>query len=104
MQFLLHFFSDRTLDLELSLESVNKPKMLWTGSTSRKLGLIEPSGSTEIVLECVPQDTALQIISGVKLTDTSLKRTYDFDNICHVYVKPKVDLDGSDLKLINAAG
>jgi len=97
--------SDRTLDLELSLESVNKPKMLWTGSTSRKLGLIEPSGSTEIMLECVPQDTALQIISGVKLTDTSLKRTYDFDNICHVYVKPKMDLDGTDLKLIsNAAG
>ena len=99
-----NFFSDRTLDLELSLESVNKPKMLWTGSTSRKLGLIEPSGSTEIVLECVPQDTALQIISGVKLTDTSLKRTYDFDNICHVYVKPKLDPDGSDLKLIHATG
>ena len=57
------------------------------------------------MLECVPQDTALQIISGVKLTDTSLKRTYDFDNICHVYVKPKMDLDGTDLKLIsNAAG
>ena len=69
------------------------------------LGLIEPSGSTEIMLECVPQDTALQIISGVKLTDTSLKRTYDFDNICHVYVKPKMALDGTDLKLIsNAAG
>merc|ERR1712223_336242 len=96
--------SDRTLDLELSLESVNKPKTLWTGSTSRKLGLIEPSGSPEIVLECVPQDTALQIISGVKLTDTSLKRTYDFDNICHVYVKPKLDPDGSDLKLIHATG
>merc|ERR1712223_1843649 len=96
--------SERTLDLELSLENVNKPKMLWTGPTSRKLGLIEPTGTTETTLECVPQDTALQIISGVKLIDTSLKRTYDFDNICHVYVKPKIDADGSDLKLINAAG
>lgn len=90
------------MDLEINLESSNKPKMLWTGPTSRKLGLIEPAGSTEITLECVPQDTALQTISGVKLTDTSLKRTYDFDAICHVYVKPKVDSTGEDLVLSQA--
>ena len=96
------YFRDRTLDLEINLESSNKPKMLWTGPTSRKLGLIEPAGSTEITLECVPQDTALQTISGVKLTDTSLKRTYDFDAICHVYVKPKVDSTGEDLVLSQA--
>lgn len=75
--------------------------MLWTGPTSRKLGLIEPAGTIEIILECVPQDTALQTISGVKLTDTSLKRTYDFDSICHVYVKPKLD-SSNDLKLIHS--
>lgn len=97
------FFRDRTLDLELNLENVNKPKTLWTGSTSRKLGLIEPAGTTEVVLECVPQDTALQVISGVRLTDTSLKRTYNFDDFCHVYVKPQVDAEGNDLKVIGQA-
>jgi len=32
--------SDRTLDLELFLENVNKPRMIWTGATSKKLGLV----------------------------------------------------------------
>ena len=86
------------------MENVNKPKVLWTGCTSRKLGLIEPAGSIDIELECVPQDTALQIVSGVRLTDTSLKRTYNFDDFCHVYVKPQPDAQGHDLQLINAAG
>jgi len=96
--------SDRTLDLELSLENINKPKMMWSGSTSRKLGLIEPAGTTELVLECIPFDTSLQVVSGVRLTDTLLKRTYNFDDFCHVYVKPEVDVEGNDLDLISRAG
>ena len=67
------FFRDRTLDLELSLENVNKPKVLWTGCISRKLGLIEPAGSIDIELECVPQDTAIQVVSGVCLIDTRIR-------------------------------
>ena len=98
------FFRDRTLDLELSLENVNKPKVLWTGCISRKLGLIEPAGSIDIELECVPQDTALQVVSGVRLIDTSLKRTYNFDDFCHVFVKSQADPEGHDLRLINPAG
>ena len=56
---------DRTLDLELYLENVNKPRMIWTGATSKKLGLIEPAGSTEVVLEIVPQDTGLQVALSI---------------------------------------
>ena len=97
-------FRDRTLDLELSLENINKPKMMWSGSTSRKLGLIEPAGTTELVLECIPFDTSLQVVSGVRLSDTLLKRTYNFDDFCHVYVKPEVDVEGNDLDLITRAG
>jgi hypothetical protein len=96
---------ERTLDLELSLENVTRSRMLWTGSTSRKLGLIEPAGTIEVVLECVPQDTSLQVISGVRLTDTSLQRTYSFDDLCHVYVKSEPDEDGgNDLILVSQAG
>ena len=36
--------------------------MIWTGGTSKKLGLIEPAGSTEVILEVVPQDTGLQVV------------------------------------------
>ena len=59
---LFRLFRDRTLDLELFLENVNKPRMIWSGPTSKKLGLIEPAGSTEVVLEVIPQDTGLQVI------------------------------------------
>lgn len=31
----------------------------------------------------------LQIISGVRLTDTALKRTYDFDDLAQVFVMQK---------------
>jgi len=95
--------SDRTLDLELSLENVNKPKMIWSGSISRKLGLIEPAGSLQINLECIPFDTSLQVVSGVRLIDTSLKRTYNFDDFCHVYVTPELDAEGHDLKIVSRA-
>ena len=78
--------SERTLDLEMNLENVNKPRILWTGSCSRKLGLVEPSGTIDIVLEAVPQSTALQSISGIRLKDSLLMRSYQFDDICHVYV------------------
>ena len=78
--------SERTLDLELNLENVNKPRILWTGSVSRKLGLVEPSGTMDVILEAVPQDTGLQSISGIRITDSLLMRKYQFDDICHVYV------------------
>jgi hypothetical protein len=35
--------------------------MIWTGAICKKLGLIEPAGSTEVVLQVVPQDTGLQV-------------------------------------------
>ena len=69
----LYLCRDRTLDLELYLENVNKPRMIWTGSTSKKLGLIEPAGSTEVILEVVPQDTGLQVLR-VKLDTFFLMR------------------------------
>jgi len=78
--------SERTVDLDLTLENVNKPKMLWSGSCSRKLGLIEPAGSTEVELEVVARDTALQLLSGVRITDSLLMRSYQFDELCHIYV------------------
>jgi len=99
--------SERTLDLELTLENgvggseagktwpphqpsgssgAGSPGMLWSGVCSRKLGLIEPAGSTELELEVVAQATALQPLSGVRITDTLLMRSYQFDELCFVYV------------------
>jgi len=86
--------SERTLDLELNLENVNKPRILWTGSCSRKLGLVEPSGSMDVVLEAVPQCTSLLSVSGIRITDSLLMRTYQFDDICHIYVVKDETMSG----------
>lgn len=86
--------SERTLDLELNLENVNKPRILWSGSCSRKLGLVEPSGSMDVVLEAVPQSTSLQSVSGIRITDSLLMRTYQFDDICHIYVVKDETMSG----------
>ena len=61
----LHFtcnFSERTLELELNLVSLDRQSMSWSGITTRKLGLVEPSGSVDIALEAVPHDTGLQVL------------------------------------------
>ena len=86
--------SERTLDLELNLENVNKPRILWTGYCSRKLGLVEPSGSMDVVLEAVPQSTSLLSVSGIRITDSLLMRTYQFDDICHIYVVKDETMSG----------
>ena len=71
LSWLIHFrlnrfsilFSERTLELELNLVSLNRQCMAWSGITTRKLGLVEPSGSVDISLEAVPHDTGLQVWS-----------------------------------------
>ena len=87
--------------------------MAWSGITTRKLGLVEPSGSIDISLEAVPHDTGLQVcitfgvrvsqlakdkfpfflqsISGVRVTDSLLKRTYEFDDQCPVFVSDDLE-------------
>ena len=51
-----------------------------------RLGLVEPSGTLDVHLHVVPHDTGLQAVSGVRITDSLLKRTYEFDDLCQVYV------------------
>ena len=79
-------FSDRTLELDLNLANVQHPRMTWSGTTASKLGLLEPSGHAEVSVSVVPHQTELQVVSGVRITDSLLKRTYDFDDLCQVLV------------------
>jgi hypothetical protein len=54
--------------------------MIWTGAICKKLGLIEPAGSTEVVLQVVPQDTGLQVWFWLFFTST--KRTENLAACC----------------------
>jgi len=76
---------ERTVELDLVLETSSR-QLTWTGVCQRALGLVEPGGSLEADLEVVFHDTGLQTVSGVKLVDGLLQRTYEFNDQCQVYV------------------
>ncbi|TRY74878.1 hypothetical protein TCAL_06396 [Tigriopus californicus] len=77
---------DRTLELDLNLVNMKQPQLAWSGITTRKLGLLEPGGNLEISIEIIPRDVGLQLISGIRITDSLLKRNYEFDDVCQVFV------------------
>jgi len=79
-------YCERTLELELKLLNIHQPRMTWSGSTAAKLGLLEASRYVDVPILAVPHETGLQVISGVRVTDALSKRTYDFDDLCQVFV------------------
>ncbi|XP_054278638.1 trafficking protein particle complex subunit 13-like [Macrosteles quadrilineatus] len=75
---------ERTLDISLRLESC--PGLAWCAVSGQQLGKLEPGQSTYLTLTVVPLLPGLQNISGIRLVDTFLKRTYDYDELAQVYV------------------
>ncbi|TRY92588.1 hypothetical protein DNTS_020502 [Danionella cerebrum] len=76
--------SERTMDL--LLEMCNTRSVHWCGVSGRQLGKLSPSSSLSIPLKLLCSVQGLQLISGLRLTDTFLKRTYEYDDIAHVLV------------------
>ena len=81
---------DRTLELALNLTDVDESST-WTGTTCKKLGLLEPAGVMTLELESVPRELGLRPLSGVRLVDSLLMRNYDFDDFAHVFVASNRD-------------
>ncbi|KAE8738212.1 hypothetical protein FOCC_FOCC016318 [Frankliniella occidentalis] len=82
---------DRVLDMTLWLEdgTTSNSGLMWSGVSGRPLSRLEPGASTLLNLCLIPLAAGLQIISGVRLTDAALKRTYDFDDLAQVFVMQK---------------
>ncbi|MGH0162247.1 UNVERIFIED_CONTAM: hypothetical protein FKN15_047682 [Acipenser sinensis] len=76
--------SERTMDLVL--EMCNTNSIHWCGISGRQLGKLNPSSSLYITLKLLSSVQGLQSISGLRLTDTFLKRTYEYDDIAQVCV------------------
>ncbi|XP_051972190.1 trafficking protein particle complex subunit 13-like [Xyrauchen texanus] len=70
--------SERTMDL--LLEMCNTRSIHWCGVSGRQLG------NLSIQLKLVSSVQGLQSISGRRVTDTFLKRTYEYDDIAQVCV------------------
>ncbi|XP_062384122.1 trafficking protein particle complex subunit 13 isoform X1 [Sardina pilchardus] len=76
--------SERTMDLVL--EMCNSRSIHWCGVSGRQLGKLGPSASLSIPLRLLASVQGLQSVSGLRLTDTFLKRTYEYDDIAQVCV------------------
>ncbi|XP_071206886.1 trafficking protein particle complex subunit 13 isoform X3 [Salvelinus alpinus] len=76
--------SERTMDLVL--EMCNTRSIHWCGVSGRQLGKVSPSASLSLPLKLLSSVQGLQSISGLRLTDTFLKRTYEYDDIAQVCV------------------
>uniref|UniRef100_A0A7M4FJS8 Trafficking protein particle complex subunit 13 n=1 Tax=Crocodylus porosus TaxID=8502 RepID=A0A7M4FJS8_CROPO len=76
--------SERTMDL--ILEMCNTNSIHWCGVSGRQLGKLHPSSSLHLALTLLSSVQGLQSVSGLRLTDTFLKRTYEYDDIAQVCV------------------
>ncbi|XP_029432033.1 trafficking protein particle complex subunit 13 isoform X3 [Rhinatrema bivittatum] len=76
--------SERTMDL--ILEMCNTNAIHWCGVSGRQLGKLHPSSSLHLTLILLSSIQGLQSVSGLRLTDTFLKRTYEYDDIAQVCV------------------
>ncbi|KDR14425.1 trafficking protein particle complex subunit 13 isoform X2 [Zootermopsis nevadensis] len=77
---------ERSMDLLLTLEPAQSSGLVWSGVSARQMGKLEPGASVYLPLCMVPLAAGLQNISGIRLTDVFLKRTYDYDDLAQVFV------------------
>nr|CAD7392995.1 unnamed protein product [Timema cristinae] len=84
---------ERSMELIVSLEPGTGPYvgLVWSGVSGRHLGKLEPRDSLELPLCLVPLAAGLQNISGIRIMDVFLKRTYEYDDLAQVFVthRPK---------------
>lgn len=76
--------SERSMELLLSLES--NDSVAWCGMSDTTIGTLKPGASMDIPLCFITLDTGIITISGLKLTDTFLKRVYDYDDLAQIFV------------------
>ncbi|XP_061554670.1 trafficking protein particle complex subunit 13 isoform X1 [Phycodurus eques] len=76
--------SERTMDL--LVEMINTSSVHWCGVSGRALGKLSPGASLSLPLTLLASVQGLQSISGLRLTDSFLKRTYEYDDVAQVCV------------------
>jgi hypothetical protein len=75
---------ERSVELMLYLE--NSDGLAWCGISGRKLEVLLPHSTCVLEFKAIPLVPGLRTLSGIKLVDTFLKRTYSFDDLGQVFV------------------
>ncbi|OXU23699.1 hypothetical protein TSAR_016039 [Trichomalopsis sarcophagae] len=76
--------SERQMDLLLGLQS--NTSVAWSGISDKMIGTLKPGESVHLPLCLIPLESGLVAVSGLKLTDTFLKRVYDYDDLAQIFV------------------
>lgn len=76
--------SERNMDLLMSLHE--SELFVWCGNTELNIGTLKPGETIDVPLTFFPIKTGLVTVSGIKLTDTFLKRVYDYDDLAQSFV------------------
>jgi hypothetical protein len=66
--------------------SLQSPGLVFCSTRPIEIGQLAPNSWQDITLQLLPVSNGLQVISGIRLTDTFLKRTYEHDEIAQVFV------------------
>lgn len=82
----LHNCSERSLDLVLTLDDKLQPNIAFCSTSGVELGQLPPNNMIDFSVELLPLTPGLQIVSGIRVTDTFLRRTYEHDDIAQVFV------------------
>lgn len=75
---------ERTVEFMLYLE--NTDHIAWCDISGRKLEPLPPHSTKILEFKCIPLIPGLSSLSGIKLVDTFLKRTYTYDDLGQVFV------------------
>lgn len=76
---------ERSLDLQLELQN-NSQSLVFCSVSGESLGQLPPYGSVSFSVEILPVSIGFQSISGIRIVDTFLKRTYNHDDVAQVFV------------------
>ncbi|KAL0278147.1 UNVERIFIED_CONTAM: hypothetical protein PYX00_000053 [Menopon gallinae] len=77
--------SVRSMDLTLNLEKIY-PGLIWIGTSGRRIGTLPVGESTFLELTLVPLTAGLHNISGIRLNDALLGKSYTYDDLAQVFV------------------
>ncbi|XP_044735732.1 trafficking protein particle complex subunit 13 [Chrysoperla carnea] len=87
---------DRKMELSLELEQNLNRGLSWCCCSGYKLAELNPTESLEFSVEMVAIKSGFLTIGGIKLIDSFLNRTYEFDQVAQIYIL-KYDATQSDL-------
>ncbi|CAD5226643.1 unnamed protein product [Bursaphelenchus xylophilus] len=77
---------ERSLDLVLTVDNQDDRPFLIASLSGLRLGQVLPNTFVQFSLEVLPLKHGLQSLSGIRITDSYLKRTYELDDIAKVMV------------------